>query len=362
MKKLLSILLIVALLIAAQYFGIIDIPSLGDVVQRSEYTAISDLESLRDHMHEQVENGNLSFSFRYTGSDDLSAELLARLSSGCSIHYSYQGNVYHVTVTQYPGDRVVQAYRSGDTSDLTPGELQVLEKAEDILADITAQTGDPWEQERLIHDQLISRITYYTEDVEAINGPEGIPRFLTVEGALLDGKANCQGYVDAFYTLASMAGFQVGRISVVDPEGPHMANTILLDGKWYIVDVTHDDYDEEGIVSYRLFNVGTDVARSAYTWSAEMEYHPITAQTDQQSYYERYDTAFDDLSDLAEAAVDGWDDRGITEFNGMVKGCTAPEQIEQLLYDALTETGRATRYQYWYSDTDSGVYYTIAIQ
>ena len=248
------------------------------------YPAFSDLISLRDFLNEQKAVGNYEVTFLYDGEEDLLIDgTLAKMTSSMSTHYSYLDNQYTLTMRKYPGEKIVDAYFSGNTADLTTEELQTLEAAKEIVAFGLEQTTDTWELEQFLHDTIADTVTYYTDDRMNDFEYENAPRYLSVVGALLDGQANCQGYADTFYTLATMAGFQVGKMSVEAPEGGHQVNTIFLNEQWYIVDVTYDDNDTY-TTDYGRFNMGRDLVKD-YTWQEIYEYHPIADTTDPAIYY-----------------------------------------------------------------------------
>jgi transglutaminase/protease-like cytokinesis protein 3 len=79
-----------------------------------------------------------------------------------------------------------------------------------------------------------------------------------------------------------MAGFTVGKMVVDAPDpGNHICNTILLDGKWYVVDVTWDDpVGYSGPITHYHFNAGKDRMYYSYNWRKIMEYHPIESLSD----------------------------------------------------------------------------------
>ena len=73
------------------------------------------------------------------------------------------------------------------------------------------------------------------------------------------------GYSDAFWMLASMAGFTVQK----DCNEEHMWNLITLEDGLHLVDVTWDD---DGLIlpdgslthTYRFFNAGMDAVQPEY--------------------------------------------------------------------------------------------------
>lgn len=143
-------------------------------------------------------------------------------------------------VIDYPGTKVANAYLSGDTSKLNQDELKLYNVAVKIVNEAKKLKG--WaNQEMYIYNEIARRTNYFTD-----TNMQNQPRFVTAIGALVDGKANCQGYSDAFYMLGRMMGWEVGRMSGTVGGGAHMWNTITFNAgkaaeKTYCVDVTFGD-------------------------------------------------------------------------------------------------------------------------
>lgn len=335
-------------------------PATEPSIQEPETAEIDNLVHLRDYMHENIEAGNLEFSFVYTGEEYLPAQLIAQMTSAAYIEFLLEDDVYNITVTQYPGDRIVDAYLSGDTSRLDDTELEAMDMALDMVEQAKLQAADNWELELLIHDMLADHITYYDGNRDYTD-PDDIPRNLTVVGALLDGKANCQGYTDAFYTLASMAGFEVYRMNVETPDDFHIVNTICLDGQWYVVDVTYDDQEDTGYTSHRLFNAGTDII-GEYTWPEEKEIHPIVTQSDSYQYYNHEGIVYNTLDEMVDAVANQWAVKGENIIRARLRNETDGMKLNDVLYDALIDTGKAFSYTFWYITNGTDTFYTVVFE
>lgn len=319
---------------------------------------LATLVEVRDYINGKKAEDVFDISFIYTGdTDELDGATIARISSACCITYRIKnGNEYFITVTEYPGDRIADAYHSGDVSKLNSEEKRTLDVAEEMVSSARSRAESDIELEILLHDMLLSRITYYdgTTDVPDAMNP---PRHLTAVGALLDNSANCQGYADAFYLLASMAGFDVGRMNVFNSDGWHIVNTIYLGEKWYIVDVTFDDSVEypDGVQpSYRLLNAGKDSC-AEYEWGPEMEYYPIADKSDENYFYflpadgseYGYKKAFDDFDDMAQYMADEWYYNGRAELHTMFKdGIYDWDALSKALKNADSH-GEAINYDIW---------------
>ncbi len=299
--------------------------------EASDMTEIASLTELRDYLNGRKLQGETELTFRYTGNPyDVDGDTIARILATCCITWwCDNGNEYRIIIYEYPGDRIAKAYLSGDTSALRADEKATLAEAEKIVNAAKAQADSEYELELLLHDAIAESVTYInpSTDIPDVNNP---PRHLTAVGALLDKKANCQGYGDAFYLLATMAGFTVGRMSAFNSDGWHLVNTILLDNKWYVVDVTFDDtvvYSDGVQPSYRLFNAGRDMCIE-YEWGAEMEYFPIADKSDSNYFYFNdaentvfdYDKDFQSIDALAKSIVDGYLNGESKEYQTMLIG------------------------------------------
>lgn len=338
---------------------------------------IENLTQLRDYLHEQVKAGNMAPTFRYTGDpEELEPKTIAQILNCFYVLFydDYQGQkgVYQVEVMDYPGDRIVKAYKTGDVSTLTEEERRALELAEQVVSEAWVTCTSDLELEIAIHDWLVSRVTYDNSGGTEIKDTNDLPRHLTALGALLDGVANCQGYTDGFYTLASVAGFEVGRMSVQTAKEGHMVNTICLDGKWYVVDVTFDDYDYEDatVCSYRLLNAGRDLCQE-FWWGPEMEYNAISDYSDGNYYYYAANTdevhsrtkAFTNLETMADRILDERIGYGCNAFQVMLRGKAVEwTELRDALNEEGTERGISISYTIWTHVAGENTYFIVRFQ
>ena len=315
-----------------------------------------DLVELRDLLRSAKERGELSVRFRYTGAVPFEATDISRITCAMFVSYSYIGDDYSLEMTEYPGDRMADAYRTGDRSSLSEEESRLLDSAVSAVDEIKRSRTDAYSIELAIFEYITERVTYHSPTV-IITDKNNPPRHLTAVGALADGRANCQGYADAFYLLGSIAGLEVSRMNVIDGNGMgHIVNTVRLDGAWYVVDATYGDAEP---TSYRLFNAGRDMC-GEYTWGAELEYYPIADESDAHFYYYREEgRAFSSLEALCDRIVDGLG-RGESTFSLMLKGRTASyTDLTAALSSALADTGKSRSYSVGYVNSASHTYYTV---
>ncbi len=335
-----------------------DEPSVPD--EPETYIKIYTLLELRDYLNENKNNDDLTVEFTYLGTEEFDAQLVARMTNSFYITCNWIGNDYTVEMMEFPGDRIVDAYFSGDDSFLNDDEKLVLDKALQIVAAADQETDNDYDLEIYLHDYLAETITYYSPFLD-VSDPSDPPRHLTSVGGLLDESANCQGYTDSFYVLASIAGLKVGRMSAVDNNGEgHMLNTILLNGKWYVVDVTFDDvlFGSEDETNYRLFNAGEDMC-DEYSWIAEYEYNQIAENSDELYYYNRVGESFNTLDEMTDSIVEDWLS-GKTEFHMMLSGQAVDwDALNDILYNALEQTQRSFSYNILSCNTNDDTFFII---
>ncbi|MBQ9165793.1 MAG: hypothetical protein IJX71_02530, partial [Oscillospiraceae bacterium] len=137
---------------------------------KPEYPTLANVSELSDYLNLQVEQGISDISFIYSGnSTRINEQTLIEILS--ALHIDIQRDpanrkLFHISVTGFPGDRIAAAHRSGDTSSLSPDELQVLELARQMVAEAQAASTFPLELERTLHDMLMERVEYCEYDVK----------------------------------------------------------------------------------------------------------------------------------------------------------------------------------------------------
>ena len=189
-------------------------------------------------------------------------------------------------ITNYPGERVAYAYLHNDISFLDDEERQLYDEAVKIVNAAKYNSDNFLRQELYIHDAITDRTTYYTE-----NPMPTYARFKTATGALLDGKANCQGYSDAFYMLCTMCGFNVDKVSGYGNGELHIWNTINFgDDKNYFVDVTFNDASftfngSNKYNNYIYFNAPTDVIKATHKWFSDYVPQNLQKYPDERYFF-----------------------------------------------------------------------------
>ena len=141
MKRIGLILVLITAILLSGCFPVLEQmekrPFIPDVSRESDLEQIDDMIELRDYVLSQVKEGNLEFSFLYDGYEEIDPGLIAQMAGVCFVRVTQRGEEYDVELTQFPGDRIVDAYFNDDTSYLTDLTIKVVKGKNQLLEIIT---------------------------------------------------------------------------------------------------------------------------------------------------------------------------------------------------------------------------------
>ena len=164
-------------------------------------------------------------------------------------------NVINVTAT-YGGTVVrIQPQYTFDKAEIPAAVERFNKAAEKILSGVDS-SWDEITKARYIHDML-AQYTEYALDYASISNSDPDfyekMRIYNAYGALVDNKAVCEGYTMAYDYLLSRVG--VRGCYVRSAVARHAWSMVQIGGKYYHVDVTHDDpiYDNLGRANHNNF-------------------------------------------------------------------------------------------------------------
>lgn len=137
--------------------------------------------------------------------------------------------------------------------------LKAEEKAKSIAASFS---GTAYEEVKFAYDYLINNATY---DYQERDNSGSNQRAHSAYGALIDKLCVCDGYSEAFYLLMEAYGIPC---NIVVNEN-HAWNEVMLDGKWYLIDVTNKMF----LFGQDIMKASTDITYSdfstTYIWSTQ---------------------------------------------------------------------------------------------
>ena len=176
-----------------------------------------------------------------------------------------KGTTYKISIGP-EGDSKYLAYGFNSKSDVVIAE----DKLNTILYLIKSNlSGDVYNQIKQVHNYLIDNINYDSENTSELS--HGI------YGALVNDLAVCDGYSKAFKYILDNIGISCIEVCGVAENSSgtresHAWNDVVINGKWYAVDVTWDDPIIIGgngrltdTLRYNYFLKGSDTLYSSHT-------------------------------------------------------------------------------------------------
>ena len=173
-------------------------------------------------------------------------------------NYDYETGIW-LTYTM-SGDKLVTAKKEFNTA------VDTISKS--------VPYGTECEREEYIHNYIINNCDYDEEAAESeeVQGNEN-----DAYGALVDGKAVCEGYARAFQLLCNKANIDSVLLSGIADSDNHAWNGVKIGGDWYQIDVTWDDVDDFIYDSHEYFNLTDSLMYEEHTLSPK--YSEIDAES-----------------------------------------------------------------------------------
>lgn len=134
-----------------------------------------------------------------------------------------------------------------------------------IASQITS--SDPFEIELQLHDLLCQKVTYSADSSD--------PLIYTAYGALVNGKALCEGYSRAMQLLLLHFNIPCTTVSGIAEGAGHMWNAVNIGGNWHHLDATWND-TSSGFISHEYFNLSDDEILIDHAFSKE--FSSLTAE------------------------------------------------------------------------------------
>ena len=257
----------------------------------SSSSVISQIPVFIETVSKHIDNGEDSFKILVTQALFLELETADAISTlFCQImnnlgitrsSYSYNNSTDPVSMaihlTQYySGKRIIVAKAKQKPDMLSAREKETLAAAENIIASLPGDLS-ALGKEKAINDYLVNHVEYY-KDADGYNEND------CAVGAILNGKADCDGYSDAFYLLATLAGLNVRHMlgkstpketdTEEDKKINHMWNLVQVGSEWVMLDTTWNDHAQKDYYVY--YNIGSHEAEKSHLWNSKSMGRDIT--------------------------------------------------------------------------------------
>ena len=203
----------------------------------------------------------------------------------------------------YNDTKVVEAYKSGDVSSLDEKELAIYNGAVAAIYEFISDGMTDEEKVIVAHDWVTTHTTYDEGMLELV--PQKSPDTENPYGVLINHQGICKGYTSTYQLFMDMLGIESVIVSGMADGEEHAWNVVNLDGKWYHVDTTWDDFvpDEEDRPAFHTYLLVPDgVMESRHVWD---RVHSPTADSYDRMYlvtHGRYCETADDVNALLDAA------------------------------------------------------------
>lgn len=223
-----------------------------------------------------------------------------------------------------------------------------LDREAEIIVEAARQLDSDYEKALYVHDAIIEACEY---DSENVGNNETAHLWGTAYGALVQHKAICQGYAEAYKLIMDKLGIECGICGGMASNESHAWNYVKLDGEYYWADLTWDDpilNGESGFLTHVYFMFDDELLYKDRTIDEYVGLLPECRSMD-MNYYVQNGCYFDtyDFNALDEAAVNAVGDDKL-EF------MFADDETYEEARTALLENGDV-----WQLSPINGVYDTL---
>ncbi len=241
-------------------------------------------------------------------------------------------------------------------------EAELASRIAELAQTLGLDAMEPYERYTAIYDYITGNVTYDYAGLgtleDSISGNEDY-YIVTAYGALMEGKAICQGYASLFYAMCWYADLPVRTLT----SSSHAWNMAYLKNIWYQVDATWDSETVSGWNWYLLgtenFDGGLHDREEEFRTQAFLTAYPLSAlDYDPNSPYRDVSTDNCHYDNINSATA-----RGL--FTGMEEYVFSPAENmtrSQMVTVLWRLAGKPTGYSgSGFSDVADGQYYTEAV-
>lgn len=201
-------------------------------------SSVSDIEFTEDDIYnkivESLENMTMISEYNKELESDTISRVIERVKKERPEFFWIDG--YTVTTSAVKSEveiNIIEDYTAEELESM----LNELISCADTLINQIPEELDDYGKVVFVHDYIINNTTYDTAGAESdIKG-----LWSGTYGCLVQGKAICQGYSEAFQYIMNRLDIECGICRGNSTQGRHAWNYVNIDGKYYWIDVTWDD-------------------------------------------------------------------------------------------------------------------------
>lgn len=153
--------------------------------------------------------------------------------------------------------QISDAYKSGNTSNLSDKDKETLNMAKSVLDEIITDGMSDYEKELAVYKWMTANIGFDSGSMTVIPEDESKP-VDNPNGVLKNHEAVCVGYATTFRLFMQMLG--IDCMVVHDSYLSHSWDLVKLDGQWYHTDIYSDAGSSTGNFSH--FNLNDEMMNS----------------------------------------------------------------------------------------------------
>lgn len=244
---------------------------------------------------------------------------------------SILGNFADVTITlSYTQSFKIQQaeYSKIALSRITTEEKAVIEKINEIIAEVIKDKMTDYEKELAIHNYLVLNYKYDYDNYIKGTLPD---QSYTPYGLLINGTGVCQAYAEAAKLLLNKVGIDCEIVTGTANGGDHAWNIVKINNEYYMLDITWDDPapDKKGEVRYNYFNVSADQLSQDHIWDTRN--WPVAKGTE-FNYYNYNNLVVNNYQEFKQFVINKINE-GKTEILVYVNGYNKAEYDLNFIFD-----------------------------
>lgn len=277
----------------------------------SENPVINTREELYQEVQKVLKEGKKEYTFE---TEDLQQEDLDQLNLE---HDGFFGNVekYQIKTIRFLNRSYITLYCNISDNYYVEDSIlngtvlskeqekaaELKKECEIIIDEIEKNSSSEYQKEKKIHDYIVNNVKYgYPDDNENEDSDA-----YNAYGALVEGKAVCNGYAQAMKLLCDLAGLECQMVTGTADGENHAWNLIRLDDEWYHTDVTWDDPepDDPSRMIYSYFNLNDSSMESSHIWNKERYPESVGTRYNYYIYQDLYCADFEEFKEICKAIL-----------------------------------------------------------